>query len=71
VGFLNSNRRRDHATERKRLRSGKGWDQGLLRKRDDFDGADDWLFPGKIKPAKRAGSFNVFLIIEAKNAAFR
>jgi hypothetical protein len=38
---------------------------------NEFDGADDWLFLHKIKPAKRAVSFNIFLIIEADNAAFR
>jgi hypothetical protein len=33
--------------------------------KEDLDGADDWLFLLKIKPAKRAVSFNIFLIIEA------
>jgi hypothetical protein len=33
--------------------------------------ADDSLFLPKIKPAKRAVSFNVFLIIEALDVAFR
>jgi hypothetical protein len=42
-----------------------------LRKRVDFDGTDDWLFLRKIKPATRAVSFNIFLMIEAVNAAFR
>jgi hypothetical protein len=37
----------------------------------DFDGTDDWLFLCKIKPAKRAVSFNIFLIIGAEDAAFR
>jgi hypothetical protein len=50
---------------------GKWLGHGRLRERDEFDGTDDWLFRCKIKPAKRAVSFNIFLIIEAKNAAFR
>jgi hypothetical protein len=39
--------------------------------REDFDGTDDWLFLCKIKPAKRAVSFNIFLIIGAEDVAFR
>jgi hypothetical protein len=39
-------------------------------KRDECDGSDDWLFLYEIKPAKRAVSFNIFLIIEAEHAAF-
>jgi DNA-binding transcriptional LysR family regulator len=41
-----------------------------LRERDEFDGTDNWLFLCKIKPAKRAVSFNVFLIIEAEMLRF-
>jgi hypothetical protein len=35
------------------------------------DGIDDWLFLMKIKPAKRAVSFNVLLIMGDCGAAFR
>jgi hypothetical protein len=38
--------------------------------RDEFDGGHHWLFLCAIKAAKRAGSFNIFLIIEAVHAAF-
>jgi hypothetical protein len=37
---------------------------------DEFDGGHHWLFLCAIKPAKRAVSFNIFLIIEAAHAAF-
>lgn len=50
--------------------SGKRLGHVRLRERDEFDGTDNWLFLCKIKPAKRAVSFNVFLIIEAEMLRF-
>ena len=49
---------------------GKRLGHGRLREWDDFDGTDDWLFLCKIKPVKRAVSFNIFLIIGLKMLRF-